>query len=160
MAGRSPAVTARGSARRTGAGRVADSHPARHPRPLPPTAVVLSFIDCINRLDLDGLLDLMTEDHELHILDEEPVVGRDSNRRAWRGYFEAFPHYVVYPHRIADRGNAVAVLGTTTGSHLMLPDEKERQLLVLWVGEVRDGRLASWSIVDDTPEGRARHGLG
>jgi hypothetical protein len=34
-----------------------DSHPARHPRALPTTAVVLSFIDCINRLDLDGLVD-------------------------------------------------------------------------------------------------------
>lgn len=67
-----------------------EAHPARHPRALPAAAVVLSFIDCINRLDLDGLVDLMTEDHELRILDETPVVGRESNARAWRGYFDAF----------------------------------------------------------------------
>ena len=138
---------------------MSDSHPARHPRALPAAAVVLSFIDCINRLDLEGLVDLMTEDHELRILDEAPVVGRENNRRAWRGYFDAYPLYVVYPQRIADTGNSVAVLGTTTGSHLGLPDDEERKLTVLWVGQVRDGRLAVWSIVHDTLEARAAHGL-
>jgi hypothetical protein len=78
----------------------------------------------------------MTEDHEPRILDESPVVGRDSNSRAWRGYFDAYPRYVIYPQRIADRGNAVAVLGTTTGSHLGLADEDERRLVVLWTAEV------------------------
>jgi len=126
---------------------------------LPPVAVVVSLIDCINRLDLDGLVDLLTEDHELRILDEAPVVGRESNRRAWQRYFDAFPSYVIYPQRIADSGDSVAVTGSTSGSHLGLPDEEERKLSVLWVAEVRDGRLASWSIVDDSPDTRAAYGL-
>jgi hypothetical protein len=44
-------------------------------RQLPPTAVALGFIDCINRGDLDGLVALMSDDHRLEIFDEPPVVG-------------------------------------------------------------------------------------
>jgi hypothetical protein len=41
---------------------------------------VVSFIDCIDRRDLSGLVDLMTDDHTLIVLDEEPLAGRDANR--------------------------------------------------------------------------------
>jgi hypothetical protein len=51
------------------------------------------------------------------------------------------------------------VLGGTTGSHLGLPDERELELSVLWVASVIDGRLATWQIVEDTPEARERYGL-
>lgn len=128
-------------------------------RRLPPVAAVVGFVDRINRGDLDGLAALMTDDHRLVILDEDPVVGRSANVDAWRGYFSSFPTYVIHPRHIAQRGDRVAVLGTTTGSHLALPDEEERQLDVLWFADVRDGRLASWHIVDDTPERRADLGI-
>jgi ketosteroid isomerase-like protein len=121
-------------------------------QPLPPVAAVLSFINCINRTDLDGLVSLMAEDHALKILDERPVVGREANRNAWRGYMSAFPHYVIYPERIEERGSEVTVRGTTSGSHLKLPDEEERKLVVTWVGVVErnGGLLTSWAIVDET----------
>jgi hypothetical protein len=51
--------------------------------------------------------------------EETPVTGRDDNERAWSGYFEAFPTYLILPHQIAQApGGEVAVLGHTTGSHL------------------------------------------
>jgi ketosteroid isomerase-like protein len=127
--------------------------------PLPPLAAVLSFIDAINRGDLDTLAALMTDDHRLLILDEPPVVGREANTEAWHGYASAFPEYVIYPWRIAATGDRVAVLGGTTGSHLGLSDERELELSVLWVAEVTDGRLATWQIVEDTPEARERLAL-
>jgi hypothetical protein len=46
-----------------------------------------------------------------------------------------------------------AVLGTTTGSHLQLPDDEERRLTVIWVAEVVGGALSRWRIVADTPLG-------
>jgi hypothetical protein len=51
-------------------------------RPSPPIAAAISFIDCINRGDLEGLTELMTDDHALVVLDEPALVGRDSNRDA------------------------------------------------------------------------------
>jgi len=96
----------------------------------------------------------MTEDHQLLVLDEPPVIGREANLTAWQGYATSFPEYVIYPHRIAERHRRVAVLGHTTGSHLGLPDDEEAKLLVIWAAEVRDGALSLWRILDDSPEVR------
>jgi hypothetical protein len=70
-------------------------------RPLPPVAAVISFIDCINRGDIDGLGLLMTDDHELAVFDEEPLCGKAPNIEAWNGYATAFPDYVIYPRVVA-----------------------------------------------------------
>jgi ketosteroid isomerase-like protein len=123
--------------------------------PLPPVAAVVGFIDAINRGDADRLAALMSPDHRLQVLREAPVTGREANREAWGGYVTAFPDYVIYPDRIVQRGDDVLVLGSTTGSHLGLPDEQERQLKLIWRATVRDGLLARWQIMADTPEQRS-----
>jgi ketosteroid isomerase-like protein len=121
-------------------------------RPLPPTAAVISFIDCINRGDVDGLGALMSDDHCLTVLDEAPVVGRAANLEAWRGYFSSFPTYVIYPSSVTETDGTVAVVGTTTGSHLDLRDEEERKIRVIWVAEVVDGSVVSWRIAEAPAE--------
>ena len=74
----------------------------------------------------------MTDDHALNVFDEPPVVGREANIEAWRGYVKSLPNYVVHPRHIALSSETVAILGHTTGSHLGLPDEEEsRMTLVL-----------------------------
>ena len=125
----------------------------------PATVAVVEFIDCINRGDVDGLARLMTDDHVLEVMDEAPLVGRDANVEAWHGYATSFPDYVIAPHEISERDGTVAVLGHTTGSHLALPDDEEAKLLVVWVAEVDDGRLAAWRVLEDSPEVRTRYGL-
>ncbi len=127
-------------------------------RPLPPTAAVIGFVDCVNRADIEGLAALMTEDHQLVVRDEPPLKGRQANIEAWIGYFTSFPSYVIHPRHLAADGDRVAMVGTTSGSHLDLPDDEEQLLEVVWVAEVVDGRLASWQIVEDGAE--LRRGLG
>ena len=127
--------------------------------PFPAVAAVISFIDAINRGDVDRLGELMTEDHHLDVFDESPLRGRDANMDAWRGYASAFPLYVIYPETVAERDGEVAVLGHTTGSHLGLPEEEERLLRVIWRAQVDEGRLRCWQLLDDTPEQRKRFGL-
>ena len=128
-------------------------------QPLPPTAAVLRFIDCVNGGDLEGLGDLMSDDHRLVVLDEPPIVGREANLDAWNGYFSAFPDYVIYPRHIATSGLNIAVLGTTTGSHLGLPDEDEMLLDVIWLAETSAGRLTLWQVAGDSPSLRERTGI-
>jgi hypothetical protein len=60
---------------------------------------------------------------------------------------------------MAEVGDVVAVLGHTTGSHLGLPDDEESKLTLIWLGEVVDGLVRSWTLIEDTPEHRLRHGL-
>jgi len=127
--------------------------------PLPPVAAVIGFIDAINRGDVDRLVALMSPDHQLQVLHEPALAGREANRAAWHGYVTAFPDYVIYPDRFVHRGDEVLVLGSTTGSHLGLPDQEERGLKVIWRATVRDGLLGLWQVIDDTPGQRAFLGL-
>jgi ketosteroid isomerase-like protein len=123
--------------------------------PLPPVACVVSFVDAINHGEVQRLAWLMTDDHTLVVLDEAPLVGKHANVEAWRGYATSFPDYVIHPHRIVGRGDEVVLIGHTTGSHLGLADDEESKITVIWRAEVRDGRLASWQIIEDTPAARA-----
>jgi ketosteroid isomerase-like protein len=127
--------------------------------PLPPVAAVVSFIDAINRGDVERLGDLMTEDHHLDVFDEPSLQGRDANGEAWRGYASAFPRYVIYVERIAEHDGVVAVLGHTTGSHLGLRDDEEVRLTLIWKARVESGKLTCWQLVEDNVENRRRCGL-
>jgi ketosteroid isomerase-like protein len=125
-----------------------------------PESVALGFVDRINRGDVDGLAALMTEDHELRNFDEPPQHGRESVADAWRGYARSFPRYRIVTRQIAVNGHDVAILGHTTGSHLGLRDDEEARLTLIWVARVDGGRVASWTLIEDTPRNRAAHNLG
>ena len=64
-------------------------------KPTPPVAAVIGFIDRINRGDIAGLSDLMTQDHRLELFDQEPVVGKQANFSAWQGYAQMCPDSVI-----------------------------------------------------------------
>jgi ketosteroid isomerase-like protein len=116
---------------------------------LSPVELAVSFIDHVNRRDLGGLCALMSPDHRLEVFDEAPVAGKEANAEAWRGYFDSFPRYVIYPHKITERAGTVAILGHTTGSHLGLSDDEERQLTLIWLAETSDGMVTGWKLVED-----------
>jgi len=88
----------------------------------------------------------MTADHTLVVFDEAPVVGREANIAAWRGYVERFPRYAIHPHRTEQAGTTVAIYGHTAGSHLALPDREERQITVAWRAEVAGDAVRSWTL--------------
>jgi ketosteroid isomerase-like protein len=129
-------------------------------QPMPLVAAVVSFIDGINRGDVDRLATLMADEHRLRVFDESPVEGKTANIEAWTGYMASFPEYVIYPHQVVTRNADVIVLGHTTGSHLGLSEEEESTLTVLWRASVADGRLTLWQLIADTPTRRAEFGLG
>ena len=123
--------------------------------PTHPLAVTISFIDAINHGDVDRQATLMAPDFVLVVFDEPPEAGLDG----WRGYARSYPNYLIHPRRFAVSGTRVAVLGHTTGSHLELPDEEESKMTLLWIAEVVNGLVRSWTLTPDTPEGRHMHGL-
>ena len=127
--------------------------------PLSAVAIVVSFVDHINRRDLNGLVGLMSADHRLEIFDEDPLVGRDANAAGWRGYFYAFPDYLIHPHVISENDGTVAILGHTTGSHLGLPDDEERQRTLIWVGDTADGAVTRWRLIEDNSTNRVAYSL-
>ena len=128
-------------------------------RSAPPVALAVRFIECVNRRDLDGLARLVTENHELRVFDEPPIVGRRNNIEAWRGYFTSFPDYTIHPRAIAEREGTVAVLGHTTGSHLGWADDEERRHTLIWLAVASRGKVRSWTLIEDNRANRDRFGL-
>jgi hypothetical protein len=119
----------------------------------------VSFIDCINRGDVEELGALMAEDHQLVVFQEPPLVGREANIEGWGQYLDSFPEYTIHPHRIVGHAGRVAVLGHTTGSHLGLADEEESLLTLIWEAEVAGSKVLSWRLLEDSPEWRQELGL-
>jgi hypothetical protein len=111
----------------------------------------------------------MSRDHALEVFDESPLAGREANTEAWRGYFDAFPRYLIHPHELSEvvvevageaaRDRVVAIVGHTTGSHLDLPDDEERTHTLIWLAHTSNGRVSRWRLIDDTPANRAAYGL-
>jgi hypothetical protein len=127
---------------------------------LQPAGVALRFVAAINRRDLGALASLMSRDHRLEVYDEEPLVGKDANVDAWRGYFDSFPAYVIHPQQVAIDDDTISILGYTTGSHLRLPDDEERELPVVWIADIQGATVTRWKLVEDSVGTRHALGLG
>ncbi len=106
--------------------------------------VALEFVSWINHRDLDGLAELMTDDHTFIDYEGNVERGRELMRQGWAGYFEGWPEYRIEVHHVLTGGDGVAILGKTTGSHVA-PEVEEREY-VLWTAEVLDGKVAEWRI--------------
>jgi uncharacterized protein (TIGR02246 family) len=109
-----------------------------------PEDVVLAFVERINARDADGLAELMTEGFTFVDYAGGVEVGRDVMREGFAEYFRCFPEYKIHVDKVLRSGNDVAIVGTTTGSHV--GPEAEADETVLWVAEVEGARVASWRI--------------
>jgi ketosteroid isomerase-like protein len=133
----------------------------RHPSTDRATAeqTAMAFVDAINRRDIDALERLMSADHRLEVFDERPLVGRDANAEAWRGYFDAFPQYLIHVRQRAETDDAIALLGHTTGSHLGLTDDQEGDLTLIWLATLAESTVSGWRLIENNAVNRRRSGL-
>lgn len=122
-------------------------------------AIAFRFVECINRRDLDGLTGLMTEEHTFVDLEGDVEQGRDVMRKAWAGYFSAFPDYMIHVSAFFTVGDTVILVGRTTGSHLQLPRAVEFRDPVIWAARIVDDLVFEWRIYPDTQEARATLGI-
>lgn len=117
-------------------------------------STALAFVARINERDLDGLVELMTDDHVF--IDVEGVVqrGRDVMRRAWRSYFDSFPEYRIHVTKVVTLDSTVILIGRTRGSHI--PPELEALATVIWCALVEGRMVREWHVLyTDTEKARA-----
>ncbi|MCB9676672.1 MAG: nuclear transport factor 2 family protein [Alphaproteobacteria bacterium] len=120
----------------------------------PALAAVVAFDAAIAARDLGALVARMTPDHRFVDSGGGVVEGRDACRGAWEGFFGAFPDYRNVFERVVRVDGRVIALGHSECSTPALAGP------AIWSAVVRDGALAEWRVDDDTPEVRARMGLG
>jgi hypothetical protein len=118
----------------------------------------LEFIESINHQDLSVLENLMTEDHVFIDGAGDVHPGRSLMFEGWRGYFEAYPNYLIHVCEIFLCEPCVVVVGRTTGSHVGLPRAVEILDTLIWEAEIEAERVKRWQIFDDSPSVRERLG--
>ena len=113
-----------------------------------PAEIALKFVDCINRQDVEGLGALMTGDHTFVGYERgDRAQGREVMARGFAEYFAAFPGYRINVSKVLRSGDDIAIIGTTTGSHVA-PELEARETLI-WTARIEHGLVAEWRIYTD-----------
>ncbi len=118
-----------------------------------PSAVALRFNLMINARDIDGLSELMTEDHTFIDSSNDAHAGKSEMVAGWKEFFEKYPDYQNIFTWVVVRNNTVLILGYSTCSEPILDGP------AIWTAESRNGRLSEWRVYLDTPESRTALGL-
>lgn len=117
-----------------------------------PTEVVRAFAERISADDVDGLCDLMSEDHIFIDAMDTTVQGREAMRQGWRGYFAMVPDYYIKIDQIYCEGDTVAVFGRAGGTYTSdgtLKPENRWEVPAAWLAEVRNDKVALWRVYAD-----------
>jgi len=110
---------------------------------------IQAFIDRINAHEVEGLGELMSENHTFIDAHGNKVTGREKMIAGWRGYFEWFPDYYIEVNLTFEDGEAFAMFGFAGGSFKGKPDASWR-LPAAWKAIVKDGRVSLWQVYADT----------
>jgi len=117
-----------------------------------PAEVAAAFVARINRHDLAGLNELMTDDHVFIDALDNRVAGRAAMRSGWEQYFALVPDYWIRVDRTFQDDRVVALFGAAGGTYAggSSGGEKGRwEVPAAWLAETRDGQVAMWRVYAD-----------
>jgi hypothetical protein len=109
--------------------------------------VALRFNEKINEQDHDGLVSLMTSDHQF--IDRENKE-HTNMIQGWKKFFKSFPDYKNIFTRVQVTDTFVVMAGYASCTHPGLDGP------FLWSAEVRENKISAWRVYWDTPENRQK----
>ncbi len=118
-----------------------------------PKLIAVEFNEYINKKDLTGLAQLMTDDHAF--IDREGKIHQPKNVmiEGWRQFFNEFPDYKNTFTQIESRDNLVAILGYAFWS------TKQPYDPVIWTATIVGDLVREWRIYPDTDKNRKKFNL-
>lgn len=116
--------------------------------------VAVRFNDCINAGDVEGLAQLMSEDHRFIDTAGTVVVGRTACLAAWRGFFAAYPGYRNVFEAVSASGTNVTAAG-----YSMCPNHPVLEGPALWTAVVDGNQVLEWRVYEDSAAVRRRLGI-
>ena len=117
-----------------------------------PAETALAFIACINAHDVDGLIALMSEDHQFVDSLGHSFHGREGMRTAWEGYFAWFPDYQITVEDLLELDNLILITGQTRGTFAVdgkLLPENFWEAPAAWKAVVKESQLTHWQVYAD-----------
>jgi len=118
-----------------------------------PKIIALQFNDCINDRDIDGLGQLMTDDHTFIDTEGRQDKGKEHCLTCWQEFFQTFPDYKNIFETITTKVNLITMTGYSTCS------DKRLSGPAIWTATIRDYKVAEWHVYTDTDDNRQRLGI-
>jgi ketosteroid isomerase-like protein len=103
-------------------------------------SVALRFNDRINQQDLEGLAELMTNDHTFIDNSGEITKGKDVMKEGWRIFFKKYPDYRNIFTCVTIQNYVIVMVGYSICSYKPLDGPN------IWTAKVRNGRISEWRV--------------
>ena len=116
-------------------------------------SIALKFNEKINQQDLEGLAELMTDDHTFIDIPGEIHKGKAVMKKGWKEFFEKYPDYRNIFTCVTVRNNVVVMVGYSTCSFKQLDGPS------IWTAKVHGGRVSEWRVYEDTKLNRQKLGI-
>jgi hypothetical protein len=116
-------------------------------------SIVNKFNHCINNQDLEGLSDLMSEDHLFIDRDGKSHGPKSFMVDGWKRFFKMFPEYKNTFEKFNTIEDRVYVLGFAYWT------KDEPYDPVIWMAKIEQHLIKEWQIYVDTPENREKFRL-
>ena len=100
--------------------------------------VALRFNEKINLQDLDGIIDLMTDDHTF--IDNSGNCYQNMEE-GWRKFFENHLDYRNIFTSVTVTHNIAVMIGYSTCSN-----ERRLNGPSIWIAKIKDGRVSEWKV--------------
>ena len=110
--------------------------------------LALRFNERINARDLEGLSNMMTEDHLFIDSENDIDEGKEVMTEGWRNFFANYPDYRNIFPQVFVRENLVIMVGYSTCSYDPLDGP------AIWTVMVHNGLISEWRVYKDRAQNR------
>ena len=102
--------------------------------------IALKFNEKINQQDLEGLAELMTEDHTFIDNSGEITKGKETMKKGWKDFFKTYPDYQNIFTTVTTQNNTVIMIGYSTCSYKPLNGPS------IWTAKIHNNRVSEWRV--------------
>ncbi|MFX0097027.1 MAG: nuclear transport factor 2 family protein [Candidatus Hodarchaeota archaeon] len=102
--------------------------------------IALKFNEKINQQDLEGLVELMTDDHTFTDNFGDTTKGKELMKEGWKEFFEKYPDYRNIFTGVTVRDDFVVMVGHSTCSYKPLNGPS------IWTAKIRGDRVSEWRV--------------
>lgn len=113
-----------------------------------PKLIALQFNDSINTRDIDGLANLMTDDHAFIDNLNNCIEGKSDNKTNWKKFFELFPDYRNIFETVSVKDSLIIMQGYSICS------DKRLDMRGIWTAQIRNNKVKEWRVYFDTEENK------
>ncbi|MDQ3193685.1 MAG: Type 1 glutamine amidotransferase-like domain-containing protein [Bacteroidota bacterium] len=112
---------------------------------------VISFVEKINDQDVEGLAELMSDDHVFTDSSGIVVRGKKEMINAWSNYFKWFPDYEIIVKNTLLTNDSVGIFGIAKGTFGTdnSSDNDKFEIPAAWRAKVKSNLIAEWQVFAD-----------